>query len=114
MSALGHSLRSQTAFAPSLSAMPPGATKLLRRSEMTQRANHVISRRSKQRAIDHLVGAGEQRRRQVRPSALAVLKLIASLVLGRRLYRQVGRLLALKDAIDVAGRAPVLVNIIGP
>ena len=46
----------------------------------------------------------------VRPSALAVLRLIDQLVLGRRLHRQVGRLLALEDAIDVAGRAPVLVD----
>ena len=50
----------------------------------------------------------------VRPSALAVLRLIDQLVLGRRLHRQVGRLLALEDAIDVAGRAPELVDQIGP
>jgi hypothetical protein len=31
-------------------------------------------------------------------------------VLGRCLYRQVGRLLALEDAIDVAGHAPKLVD----
>ncbi len=49
-----------------------------------------------------------------RPSALAVLRLITSLVLGRRLHRQVGRLLALEDAVDVAGRAPVLVDEIRP
>ena len=42
-----------------------------------------------------------------RPSALAVLRLIDQLELGRRLHRQVGRLLAFEDAIDVAGRAPV-------
>ena len=35
-------------------------------------------------------------------------------VLGRRLHRQVGRLLALEDAIDVAGRAAVLVDEIRP
>ena len=45
---------------------------------------------------------------------MAVLRLITSLVLGRRLHRQVGRLLALEDAIDIAGRAPVLVDEIGP
>ena len=49
-----------------------------------------------------------------RPSALAVLRLIDQLVLGRRLHRQVGRLLALEDAVDVAGRAPVLVDRIRP
>jgi hypothetical protein len=41
---------------------------------------------------------------------LAVLRLIA--VLGRRLHRKVGRLLALEDAIDIAGRLPVLVDLI--
>jgi hypothetical protein len=45
-----------------------------------------------------------------RPSAFAVLRLIGSLVLGRCLYRQVGRLLALEDAIDVSGGLPVLVK----
>ena len=49
-----------------------------------------------------------------RPSALAVLRLIDEFVLGRRLHRQVGGLLALEDAIDVAGRAPVPVDHIGP
>ena len=49
-----------------------------------------------------------------RPSALAVLRLMHQLVLGRRLHRQVGRLLALEDAIDVAGRAAVLVDRIRP
>ena len=41
---------------------------------------------------------------------MAVLRLIDQLVLGRRLHRQVGRLLALEDAVDVAGRAAVLVD----
>ena len=45
---------------------------------------------------------------------MAVLRLITSLVLGRRLHRQVGRLLALEDAIDVAGRLPVLIDVISP
>ena len=49
-----------------------------------------------------------------RPSAFAVLRLITELVLRRRLYRQVGRFLALEDAINVAGREPVLVGDIRP
>ena len=49
-----------------------------------------------------------------RPSALAVLRLIDQLVFGRCLHRQVGRLLALEDAVDIAGRAPVLVDRSGP
>ena len=49
-----------------------------------------------------------------RPSALAVLRLIDQLVLGRRLHRQVGRFLALEDTIYVAGRASILVDKIRP
>src|SRR4051794_30343985 len=44
-----------------------------------------------------------------RPSVLAVLR-YHQLVLGRRLHRQVRRLLALEDAIDIAGRAPKIIE----
>ena len=50
----------------------------------------------------------------VEPERLGGLEIDHQLVLGRRLHRQVGRLLALEDAIDVAGRAPVLVDEIRP
>ena len=50
----------------------------------------------------------------MRPSALAVLRLIDQLVLGCRLNRHVSRLFTFKDSIDVAGRASVLVEQIGP
>ena len=65
--------------------------------------------RSKTMALfDHLVGATRAASAaQSRPSALAVLRLIAELVLGRRLHRQIGRLLALENTVDVAGGASV-------
>ena len=46
----------------------------------------------------------------VEAERLGGLEIDHQLVLGRRLHRQVGRLLALEDAVDVAGRAPVLVD----
>ena len=64
--------------------------------------------------FDHLVGAGEQRWRHREAERLGSLEIDHQLVLGRRLHRQVGRLLALEDAIDIAGGAPVLVEQIGP
>ena len=48
------------------------------------------------------------------PSALAVLRLMTSFVLGRRLHGQIGWLLALQDAVDVAGGAPELIDEIRP
>ncbi len=62
--------------------------------------------------FDHLVGAGKHGRRHVEAERLGRLEVEHRLVLGRRLHWQVGRLLALQDAIDVAGRAPVLVGVI--
>src|SRR5262249_56964792 len=45
-----------------------------------------------------------------RPSAFAVLRLMTSSYLVGACHRQIGRFLALEDAIDVSGRAPVLVD----
>src|SRR5262245_4740788 len=63
--------------------------------------------------FDRLVGAGEQRRR-VKRKRLGGLEVDRQFELGRRLHRKVGRLLAFKDAIDVASSAPELVDEIRP
>jgi hypothetical protein len=68
---------------------------------------------SKLRLFDHLVGASEQRVRHVEAERFGRLEVDHQLVLGRRLHRKVGRLLALENAIDVAGRAGAISTRIG-
>jgi hypothetical protein len=60
--------------------------------------------------FDDLVGEGEQRGRHVKTERFGGLEIDHRFVLGRRLHRQVGRLLALEDAIDIVGRAAVLID----
>ena len=59
-------------------------------------------------SLDDLVGAGEERGWNVEAKSFGRFEVDDQLILGRRLHRQVGRLFALEDAIDVAGRAPIL------
>src|SRR5215831_16760347 len=63
--------------------------------------------------FDHLIGAGEYRRRNYEAKRLGGLEIDYQLILGRRLHRKICWLFTLEDAIDVAGGAPVLVNKIG-
>ena len=49
-----------------------------------------------------------------RPSALAVVILSTGLVFHRQLHRQIGRLLALKDAVDVGGGAASMAYLVRP
>jgi hypothetical protein len=58
------------------------------------------------RYFDHLVGGGEQHRRDFKSQRFGDLVVDDELVFGRRLHRQLGRLFALEDAIDVIGRLP--------
>jgi hypothetical protein len=63
--------------------------------------------------FDHLVGAGEHGRWHGESQFLCGLEIDHQFVLGRRLYRKISRLLAIEDAIDISGRAPILVDKIG-
>ena len=51
--------------------------------------------------FDYLVGANEQRGRHVKTEGLGSLEIYDELVLRGRLYGQIGRLLALENAIHV-------------
>ena len=64
--------------------------------------------------LDHLVGGGEQGRWHVETERASRLEVEHQLILGRGLHRQVRRLLALEDAVDIVGRAPELIARIRP
>src|SRR5262245_26156494 len=61
-------------------------------------------------SFDHLVGASDHGCRDFQAARLRRLEVNHQLVLGRRLHRKVGRLLAFEDAIDIASRAPEWIN----
>src|SRR5450631_4304704 len=64
--------------------------------------------------FDDLVGPSEQCRRHGEAHRLGGLEIDNQLILGRRLHRKIGGLLALEDAIDVSGGAAVLLENIIP
>ena len=71
----------------------------------------AVSNRSKATCLfDHLVDTGEQCIWHRQTERLGSFEIDHQLVLHRRLYRKISRLLALEDAVDVAGGALVLVE----
>jgi hypothetical protein len=64
--------------------------------------------------IRHLVGSREQPRRHREAERLRRLEVDGELILARRLHREIGWLLAPQDAIDIAGRLPILLDHVRP
>ena len=67
-------------------------------------ANSGLMQRSKGMLFDHLVGLREKRWGDGYAESLGCPEVDHQLELGRCLHRKVARLLALKDAINIAGR----------
>src|SRR5262249_7266806 len=61
-------------------------------------------------SFDYLVGAREQWWRHFEAERFSGLEIDHQLVFGRCLHRQIGGFLALEDAIDVACRAPKIID----
>src|SRR5215813_3359507 len=61
-------------------------------------------------SLDHLVGEGEQLVGNLEAERPRGLQIDHQLIFRWRLHRQIGRPLALEDAIHIAGRTPALVD----
>src|SRR5262245_39956837 len=97
-----------------MSAVPPQAAEKRTLLEVRELPNAAVSKCSKDPLLDNLVGAREHSRGHAEAKRLCCLKVDDQFVLGRCLHRQVGGLLALENAIDIAGGKTVLVDSVRP
>src|SRR5262249_38541739 len=93
-----------SAACPPAARLPQAATPLHRRAMRSPRAA----------SLDHLVGAGEKHGRHVEAKRLRCFEIDYHLVLSWCLHWQVGRFLALENAIDITGRKQKRVDKIRP
>jgi hypothetical protein len=77
---------------------------------MSRRATSDLCAAHRTGLFDHFVGTREQGLRDIKSECLGGLEINYEFVLGRRLHRQIGRLLALEDAVDIAGGASELID----
>src|SRR5262245_29055743 len=97
------------------SGLPPKADLNPSSRHVAQVPEPAVSNRSRTASLlDHLVGAGDQRRWHLQTERLCSLKIDHQLVFGRRLHRKVSRLLALENAIDVTGAEPTQLEDVRP
>src|SRR5438046_5587990 len=88
-------------------ALPPIATELLRRTELTLRATSRHMQRGKNALLfDHLVGAHQQAGGKHQPKPRRRPLIDDDLVCRRLLNREIAGSLALQDSIHIVGRAP--------
>src|SRR5262249_8496088 len=107
MSALGQ--KQTFAAQKAMSALPPIATSIAFFG-----MSALGHKRTSSRSLDHLIGASKQSCWHIKTEGLGGLEIDHQFVLGRHLHREVARLFALEDAIDVAGRPTELVDRIRP
>src|SRR5215471_104781 len=114
-----------------MSALPPIATAkadiskpscLLYRQKRTCAVRQLMSAlgqkwthapQQKRLLFDHFVSAGEYGRRHSEAERLGCFEIDHQFVLSWRLHWHIAGLLTLEDAIDVAGRLPVLIEEVG-
>src|SRR2546429_257091 len=91
--------------------LPPGCAKLATRPPPTGSVTFVNTIGTVRVARCNASTAGAQSRRYFEAGRLRSLEVDPQLVLSRRLHRQIGGPLALENAVDVAGRPTVLVDV---
>jgi len=106
--------KSKTETADSQHVACPRHVHFVPKADINRRQCPLCARSRHCASVDHLVSAGKERRRDVETKGPRGLEVNGQLVFGWRLDRQVSRFLALENAIDITGGAPVGVDYVRP